>query len=121
MAAGGVAAGGGITTLGLSEGAMTSEMAVSAGLVGASGRLVNVLTKMEEFFAKANPKNLRDAMGVIKRAVEANQLEPGVAVVNTASHIVLRNVGNVITEVLSSGQITVYKDTGAVLLRLIPK
>jgi hypothetical protein len=120
--------GGTLTTLGVAGGPTTAaeggmvtvEMSVAGGAVNAGGRLVGVLTNIQEEFLSSNPKTLLDGLEVVGKAVQSAGLEAGTAIEYSAERVVLQNVGGVLTEITKDGVVTVSR-AGQILLKLIPK
>jgi RHS repeat-associated protein len=120
--------GGTLTTLGVAGGPTTAaeggmvtlEMSVASGAVNAGGRLVGVLSNIQEEFLSSNPKTLLDGLEVVGKAVQSAGLEAGTAIEYSAERVVLQNVGGVLTEITKDGVVTVSR-AGQILLKLIPK
>lgn len=104
-------------------GTVTVEVAVSRGLVPAGRTLARVLKAIQDRFVASPSRNLKEGFRVVEDAVESVDLEVGFAPAGQLaeqSYILLKNIGDVYTRIMQSGEIVVFRSDGTTLLRLIP-
>jgi RHS repeat-associated protein len=81
------------------------------------GKLGAVLDAIRREYGGTQPTSLEGAYTVVSRATESLGLETGIAVEFSATHMVLHNVGGVITRLTATGGITVIA-RGTTVLQL---
>jgi hypothetical protein len=93
--------------------------AVAQGLVQEGGKLYPLLDAIEQGFQAAGPSTAAQALEVLSQATSSLGLDLGYATMGESGAITLANVGGIVTEILSDGEIIISRGSD-ILLHLIP-
>jgi hypothetical protein len=103
------------------SGTVTVEATLARNIINPAGKLASVLKAIQPRFVAEEPRSLLAAFRIAGDAAKSVGLEPGIVKSGSfvSERLVIQNVGNVTTTILSTGEIIV-RQAEIVLLRLIP-